>query len=418
MREDSAAIIPYNSPEAKASRRKAAGKKAAETRKARAEAEHAKREAAAKKAAATRKRKKSSTEKEPSRRTTVAKKGKDGRKGHKLSAEHLKKMQAGRRRAARARAKGEAPKSKKAKKSGTRKSGQTAAQRRATAKLVAYNKSHKRKTGKGKKTYKTKTVHVSAPRKRGQQKRVEVVVTRRKAARRRKNPLTGGREWASGIAGFILGGAAVSFFDRLAATHPLSSGTTAGSTTTWYDTPTTGQIYNAEAVQAPLYSSAYRLLIAALGIITPFGIAAAVKGPGAKSFFQLMGFGALGVTGVKLTNDILGAILIQSPYGARLYAPEIMAQTDQTAVGATGASQLPSLSAPVHTVMPPANPPTLAGLPRQAPRLGIVAGRPQSFPTRVAPVHVAATPQQTPAPLSGASPQRLETISTYFRENN
>jgi len=435
MREESAAIVKYDEKLAKEQKRKAAAKKAAATRKANAEKREAERKAASEKAAATRKAKSST------RRTAVAKKGKKGRKGHKLTEAQKKKMAAGRRRAAKARAEGKqvhGGKSKKARKSGTRKAHRTAAQKRATKKMIAANRRSKSHGGR-KSTRRTtkarrgvRVVRMSAPRKK-KSKKLEIVVSRprRRSAKRKQNPLTGGREWGAGIAGFILGGAAVSFFDRLAATHPLSSGATGATGSTWYDTPTTGQIYNAEAVQAPLYTSGYRILIAALGIITPFGIAAAVKGPAAKSFFQLMGFGALGYTGVKLTNDILGAILIQSPYGARLYAPEIMAQTDMTAVGATGATQLPSISAPVHTVMPPANPPTLAGYPRQAPRLAAPAYRPQAIPQQtgvarapvITPAHASTSPTQAPlpvpAPLAGLpnNAERLATVSAYFRDS-
>jgi hypothetical protein len=167
------------------------------------------------------------------------------------------------------------------------------------------------------------------------------------------------------------------------------------------------------------------MLIAAVSIATPFGIAAAVKGPKAKTFFQLFGFGSLAVTAVKGANDLIALAAGNSSYGARLYAPELMAQQDAVALGATGGAPLPALVAPVHTTIPATTPPSLAGFPRRAPaRLNAY---PQANPVPVqsqSNVAVRALYQTPPPAAQPAAPQGVAGLpdingapAEYLRED-
>ncbi len=190
---------------------------------------------------------------------------------------------------------------------------------------------------------------------------------RRHHRRRRRNPLSGGKDFASGVLGLVFGGLIASFADRFAATNALTdSGQKDGKGQTIFtDTPTAGHLYNTEAPIAPIWTSMKRIGFAAAGVILPFGISAYVKGAGAKSFFQLAGFGALGYVGVKTATDVATKFLGQTKLGNRLLAPEVVAHNAQVLTGP-------------QTLNTPAPSPTLAGLP-----FGLGGGRrsPNGFRT-------------------------------------
>lgn len=264
-------------------------------------------------------------------------------------------------------------KSKAKKAAGRKLSAEHLAKMQRSARRYRLEQRKRPSTARMTKKNKGVTVHVTLQ----QPKRA---AARRAPSKRKSNPIEGGKQWATGFLGFVVGGVSVSFFDRIAATHALTAGVTAqGNTGTYTDAPAAGQLYNAEAVGAPLWSSPMRLLVAAVAIATPYGIAAGVEGPAAKTFFQLFGFGAVAATGVKAVNDLVAMITTSSGFGQRLYAPEIMSQTDMAALKVNG-TPLPALTAPVRTAFPASSPPTLAALPRQArPRWQLPAAQPQQM---------------------------------------
>jgi len=432
MREDpNSAIVVYDAKKARAAKAKATrARKKAEKAEATAKRDE-------KKVKKARKAAKKSSAKTATRRSPVARKKarKASKKGHKkltkaqrraISLRNLAKARAARksggtrkrRRSRKTEAVVAAPKrTRRRRKSGSpKKRRMTAKQRRALSHAASKRRERPSRARTTKKGNLNVTVKLVQPRK-GRKS------TSRKGSsgrRRKSNPIEGGAQWLAGLGGFVTGGVFVGFFDRLAATHPLVAGTT-GATGAWNDSPATGQIYNAEAVAAPIWSNITRILVAAVSVVTPFGLAAAVKNPTGKTFLQMVGFGALAVTAVKGVNDVIAMALLNdtSGFGGRVYAPEIMAQTDLNALGATGATALPALSAPLHINVPAANPPTLAGFPRRA------AQQLPAFPqARVAPPPVAARPvqaatgAQTPAQLQGMgafTSSSEAVVGGYFR---
>jgi hypothetical protein len=190
---------------------------------------------------------------------------------------------------------------------------------------------------------------------------------RRHHRRRRRNPLSGGKDFGSGVAGLVFGGLIACFAYRFAVTHAVTdSGQKDGKGQIIYtDAPAAGQLYNGEAPLAPIWTNWKGLGFAAAGVILPFGISSYVKGSGAKSFFQLAGFGALGFVGIKVAMDVATKFLGGTKLGARLLGPEIVAHNDVVLTGPQT----------VNTAMPV---PTLAGLP-----FGLGGGRrtPNGFRT-------------------------------------
>jgi hypothetical protein len=339
-------------------------------------------------------------------------------------------------------------------KSGSKKH-RTAAQKRATRKMIAANRS-KHHTPKRKKARKSKTKPIvrrtvlRSAKRRGKRRSKAVVTTtrrrgkkgatvhlkmtgvtekrRRRARRSRRNPiakarrytrnpigsragyirnpLMGGKDWALGLSGFILGGMGTVFIDRVVSTHPPTAAATGSAAT---DQPATGQIYNVESPSAPIWSSMLRLAVAVASVSVPFGIAAAVKGPGAKSFFQLWGFGAMSATVVKAGTDVVALLTGKNAFGSRFYAPEVSAQEDLKKAQVAGVAALPALPVPM-----------LAGIPMrlQAPVHQIVRSAPaivpyvapqsiqQASPVRAAPAPVAPPVQSQPvaAPVGIGAP--------------
>ena len=276
--------------------------------------------------------------------------------------------------------------------------------KRNTAKLKpAKLKPAKRKPAKrkpAKREYAQRGTTAFAARRNGLTVRVGLVAPKRlrkskshkgKSHKRTSNPLMGAGEFVKGIVGLLAGGFVVDFFDRLIVSHAIS-GSTAGSFT---DAPSAGQTYNAEAQQTPIWASWGRMGLAAVAIALPFSFAAVSKGSGTKAFFQLAGSGAIAVTGVKLVGDVMGALTAKSAFGARLWAPEIMAQTDRAQLAVNG-SPLPALTAPVHTVIPSTSPPTLAGVSHQVSSAPRMLPAPRITPPAMQPMQAALTTTQAP----------------------
>ena len=194
------------------------------------------------------------------------------------------------------------------------------------------------------------------------------------------NPITGPVEFISGIFGVGAGFGLASFADRLVTTHALS--------TTGQDAPAVGQIYNSEALLAPLWANMStigwkRLAAAAGSVVVPLAAASAFKSHmGWKVFFQLMGYGALGRTAGKMFDDGIAAAMGTQPLAQRLYGGEVAAAAKLTA--ATSAA------------LPAAAPATFAGLPMG----GAVR---QAFPL---PVGQFAPPPPPPRQVRAAVPQQ------------
>lgn len=188
----------------------------------------------------------------------------------------------------------------------------------------------------------------------------------------------------AGVFGLVVGGLLTSGALRFASTHALT-----GAAGAYQDAPAAGQIYNAESVNAPIWSS-YKTVGAALAaVVVPFGCAAFSKKAGMKTFWQLAGFGALAVVGVKLATDGLAKFTGKTMWGERLLAPEIMAQRDL----ATGVAP-PAMAAA-----------TLAGLPaNQVKRIGNSPAAAPATMQATQPATTAAPPAAPPAPAAAPAP--------------
>jgi hypothetical protein len=171
--------------------------------------------------------------------------------------------------------------------------------------------------------------------------------SRRHGRRRRRNPVTGGGEHVGAVLGVIVGGFSTVFSDRLAASHPLAvvSGGQGGAGG-FTDSPAQGDVPDLSAAALPLWANFKhagwkRLLAAAANIGVPLFVAHFVKHEGGKTFLQLWGFTALGITGAKVTTDLAAKAIGSKAIGMRLYAPE-MAAKSVAAVSAQ--AQLPTIS--------------------------------------------------------------------------
>lgn len=175
---------------------------------------------------------------------------------------------------------------------------------------------------------------------------------RRNPITRRSNPITGPGEFFSGVLGVGAGFAFGSFLDRLACTHPYTTGSGG-----LLDSPAAGAIYNSEAIAAPIWQSQpgssipWRLVAGGASIVIPLAAASwSSSHPNLKAFFQLMGFAAVGKLSGKLIEDGAASLLSTNALVQKLYAPELAARAKLTA-GAT-------------TALPAAPAATFAGLPR------------------------------------------------------
>jgi hypothetical protein len=210
---------------------------------------------------------------------------------------------------------------------------------------------HKRNSYRRRGTHKRKYHHVKA----SSYKRGGKTIHRRRhmrnplmESRAIANPIEGPMQFVGGFLGVGFGFALASLGDRLVTSHALN---TAGQ-----DAPAQGEIYNSEALQAPLWGNMKqtgwkRLLVAVGAVVVPLGAASAVKKHlGLKSFFQLAAFGALGRTAGKMVDDGVAHFVATKPLGQRLYGGEI---------AATGKLNAANLAA-----LPAAPPGTFAGVPQ------------------------------------------------------
>jgi hypothetical protein len=220
---------------------------------------------------------------------------------------------------------------------------------------------------------------------------------KRRKSKRSRNPipnpipLEGGLDFFSGLFAVTLGYLFAAGADRLGATHALTAGSTATTSTTtpatgnFTDSPAVGQIYNSESPALPIWSQPIRLAYTGLAIAAPLGLSAFIKGKGPKSFFQLMAFAAIARTVGKAAEDGLSMALASTSFGNMIYAPEIAAQAKLTSATTTA---LPSAAAGTFAGLPRANGGLLTGHPVGQPGAQRVSGTPQ---------HVApALPPQSP----------------------
>lgn len=108
------------------------------------------------------------------------------------------------------------------------------------------------------------------------------------------------------------------------------------------DSPAQGQLYNADAPAAPIWSSWKRLAVAGADLVVPFGLSMATKKhPKTQTFFQAWLIAAGATIGGKTVMDLLVKVpmLNRGPKGARLFAPEI---TSKNALAVSKAGQLPA----------------------------------------------------------------------------
>jgi hypothetical protein len=154
--------------------------------------------------------------------------------------------------------------------------------------------------------------------------------------RRRKNPINpidGFGEHFAGFSGVVVGALFTVGGDRFAASHPLTAGSTAG---TYVDSPAQGDIYDVNAASLPLWSNFTtrgwrRLLSAAANIVVPMFIGSKIGSSGGKTFFQLWGYTAIGLTAAKVAVDTAATLTKSTMFGMRLFAPESTATSARTA---------------------------------------------------------------------------------------
>ena len=200
------------------------------------------------------------------------------------------------------------------------------------------------------------------------------------------NPITGPMEFMGGFLGVGFGFALASLGDRLVTTHALNASN--------QDAPAVGQIYNSEMIDTPLWANfsteGWKRLAMAFGaVVLPLGAASAVKTHnGLKTFFQLMGMGALGRTAGKLVDDSIAHLMSTNVTVQRLYAPEVAATT--------------KLTSATTTALPAAAPATFAGLPFQ-PVVRRIANAPA--PLQAPPPPAPVGKPQTAAITQNAAPQ-------------
>jgi hypothetical protein len=350
----------------KSTKRSRAAKKAARTR---AE-KKAKRSAAAKKAARSRKRKKSKhakAEKKSRRRKKKAKGGKKRRrrggkrKARKASAKKRRRSSKKRRRASSKKRSRRSAK-KRARRGGKkrgrggkkrRRSSPAQRERKAYLKQRRYEKDLAKKVVKNQRKRAKKDREIARLEKRiARLQAAEAARRHRRAPRRGRkhgharaaNPIgsSDGMEFLAGVLGAVAGGALSLITDRYASSHALTTGSSGSG---YADAPASGQVYNSQGPNTPIWSSWSRMLWAAGAILAPLGISAVVpdKAPHAKSFFQIMFFGALTVTGTKVAADGMSSLLGSTAFGARLLAPEGAAAAQLGAQGGSNATQLPSV---------------------------------------------------------------------------
>src|SRR5579872_3102228 len=249
----------------------------------------------------------------------------------------------------------------------------------------------------------------------GKRRRVTLVSPRRRRGRALENPLTGGELVVGGITG-VLGYVGADVLDRFLATHALGGSATAGNQGGSLDTPAAGQVYNYQAVAAPMGIKRWG---AGLGVAAvPIILAGFVKGPMARSSLQFFGIGALLRTLGKGATDLMVMLTGKGATGMRLYADEISA-SNAAKTASTSTNQVLPAIAPIALQGIPqqvgrriggccANcasglPCTNSARPRQDPIApGVTANTsvpPQANPTRAAGLPPASVPNFRPSPI-------------------
>jgi len=225
--------------------------------------------------------------------------------------------------------------------------------------------------------------------------------------------LTGGELVVGGITG-VLGYVGADVLDRFLATHALAGTVTTGTQGGSLDTPAAGQVYNYQAVAAPMGIKRWG---AGLGVAAvPIILAGFIKGPMARSSLQFFGIGALLRTLGKGATDLMVMLTGKGATGMRLYADEISASNAAKNAAASPTAQLPSV-APV----------ALSGIPQQVGRriggccANCASGLPctnaakpqmqQQVPPQANPTRAAGVPAlPAPAPASNFRPSPIPKV--------
>ena len=341
----------------KSAKRVAAGKKAAQTRKARAQGSvsERRRNPISKAAAKKRAKKAAATRRRNAKKMTHAAKTRTHRKGTRSKAsykEAAKRAAATRKRRAGIKA---------------RKRMSPEARRADAHARLQSRRLRQIKAGTGKSAYEKKMEAAGyAYERRRRNKRkgrrnplplaMNPMRRRRRHAHRMYNPLPNPMSNPSGLIskllGFGLGYVLADVADRYTATHPLK---VTGTTVT--DQPAQGQIYDSEANLLPIWSNYYRLGAAAGAIALPLILSRMF----ARQTMQLAAVGAVVRTVGKVLTDGVTMLAPNDTTNTlmRLYGGELAAQQK---MGVANTNTLPS--------SPPA---TFAGVPRRlagpAPRL-------------------------------------------------
>jgi hypothetical protein len=156
---------------------------------------------------------------------------------------------------------------------------------------------------------------------------------------RKRNPISGMKENVATFFGVVLAGVMVVGSDRLLAGQSVSSGT---------DQPPVNGVYDLNASASPIWSNFKsrgwkRTLNAAVQIGLPLFVASRFKRHDAwKTFFQLYGWMAVGLTSAKVTTDVGAKLLGKKPIGFWLYAPEVSAQNAVAASAALNGTAPPA----------------------------------------------------------------------------
>ena len=241
----------------------------------------------------------------------------------------------------------------------------------------------------------------------GRRRNVTLVSPRRRRrghrARALANPLTGGELVVGGITG-VLGYMAADSLDRYLATHALAASGVAAGQGGSLDTPAAGQVYNYQAVAAPMGIKRWG---AGLGVAAvPILLAGFVRGPMTRSALQFFGIGALFKTLGKGATDLMVMLTGKTAYGMRTYADEISASNAAKQAAASGAAALPSI-APVSLSGVPAGRRVAGccsncaqGLPctaARAPQADALINQ-RTTPPQANPVHAAGVPASVAQP--------------------
>lgn len=215
------------------------------------------------------------------------------------------------------------------------------------------------------------------------------------------NPISGWGEGAAAGFGLLFGALATIFSDRTAVTHALGTGNT--------DTPSRGQVYNADAPATPLWSSGKRIAFAGVDLVVPLGLSMATKKhPKTQTFFQGWFIASLAIVGSKLVIDGSAKMFGKGPKTARLFAPEISAD-NALVVSNTVSSTSPNGGLPAYTLTAGGTGPSTTGNAGTA-QLGAPPAKSQFGQNLAAPWSNAGG--TSPAPTTPVSPSSSSPATT------